>query len=425
MIRFYNGKVLTFDNGVKISDTDEVWTDGSKISYVGPFKEQMPEFDREVDLKGNVLMPSFKNAHTHTAMTFLRSYADDLPLDKWLNTMIFPAEAKLTHELLYTSTKIGIMEYLTSGISASFDMYFKNETYVKANIESGFRTVIVSSMNNFDADMTLMEEEYLKYNSCNDLVSYFLGNHAEYTTSLDRLEYVAGLVQKYKAPFFSHNSETKSEVEGCISRYGKTPTQLYDSLGVYDYGGGGYHCVWFNDEDIEIFKKHNCYVVTNPASNAKLASGIAPITKFMEKGVNLAIGTDGASSNNALDMFREMYLIMVLQKLQNMDAAACDPEKVLEMACVGGARAMNLYDCDNIAVGKKADMIVIDLMRPNMQPVHNIVKNIVYSGSKDNVKMTMINGVIRYEDGKFYIGDDPSAIYEENNRLIKEQILGK
>lgn len=199
-----------------------------------------------------------------------------------------------------------------------------------------------------------------------------------------------------------------------------TPTALFESLGLFNYGGGGYHCVWMSDDDIEIFRRRGLWAVTNPASNLKLASGIAPITHLMDAGVKLAIGTDGAASNNALDMFREMYLVTALQKYLRNDAAACPADKVLEMACVGGARAMGLTDCDDVAVGKKADLIVINMHRPNMRPIHNIPKNIVYAGSKENVRLTMVNGVVRYEDGKFFIGEEPEAIYERADKTLKE-----
>ena len=416
MIRFYNGKTLSFAGGIKVSD-NEVWVDGSSIVYVGPAKEDMPTFQRQIDLKGDLLMPGFKDAHTHTAMVFLRSYADDLPLQDWLYNKVFPHEAKLTPEAVYQFTRLGIMEYLSSGITASFDMYYHNEAYAKANVDCGFRTVICSAMNNFDADPTNIEREYLRFNSYNELVSYKLGIHAEYTTGLERMEYMASLAEKYQAPCYMHCCETKAEVEGCLERHGLTPPQLLDRMGLFRYGGGGFHCVWMSDEDIELFARKGIYAVTNPASNVKLASGIAPVDKLLDAGVPMAIGTDGAASNNALDMFREMYLASCMQKLSLWDAAAGKAEDILTMACVGGARAMGLDDCDDIAVGKKADLCVIDLQRPNMQPVLNIPKNLVYAGSKENVRLTMINGRILYESGKFFIGEKPEEIYRQVQRL--------
>lgn len=421
MIRFYNGKTLSFGGGIKLSD-DEVWVDGSSIVYVGPAREDMPAFQRQIDLKGDLLMPGFKDAHTHTAMVFLRSYADDLPLQDWLYNKVFPQEAKLTPEAIYQFTRLGIMEYLSSGITASFDMYYHNEAYAKANVDCGFRTVICSAMNDFDADPTNIEREYLRFNSYNELVSYKLGIHAEYTTSLQRMEYMASLAEKYQAPCYMHCCETKTEVEGCIERHGLTPPQLLDRMGLFRYGGGGFHCVWMSQEDIELFARKGIYAVTNPASNVKLASGIAPVDKLLAAGVPMAIGTDGAASNNALDMFREMYLASCMQKLSLMDAAAGKAEDMLTMACVGGAHAMGLADCDDIAPGKKADLCVIDLHRPNMQPLLNIPKNLVYSGSKENVRLTMVNGRVLYENGQFFIGEEPEEIYRQVNSLCRSML---
>lgn len=171
---------------------------------------------------------------------------------------------------------------------------------------------------------------------------------------------------------------------------------------------------------MQIFKEKGLWVITNPGSNTKLASGIADISKMLDMGINIAIGTDGAASNNALDMFREMYLVTGLQKLKYMDASICPADDVLYMATVGSARAMGLNDCDTIEVGKQADMIVIDLNKPNMQPVHNITKNLVFSGSKQNVKLTMCAGKILYQDGIYYIDEDEQDIYNKANEMIKD-----
>lgn len=413
MIRFYNGKILTFKNGTEITD-DEVWVDGSKIIYVGKSCEK--KADREINLNGNLLMPSFKNAHTHSAMTFARSLADDLPLHPWLYDMIFPMEAKLTAEDIYSLSRLAFLEYLSSGISACFDMYYFPKAMAKASVDAGFRTVMTCGINNFKESLEKLEEYYLNFNNYDTLISYRLGFHAEYTTSENIMKGIANLSEKYQAPVFMHSSETKSEVDECIGRYGKTPTELFENLGLFNFGGGAYHSVWVTEKDLEIYKKHGVFAVINSGSNSKLASGIAPVCDMMNKGINLAIGTDGPSSNNALDMFREMYLTAAAQKLKYNDAAAADADKILKAATVGGAKCMGLDDCDIIDEGKTADLIVIDLKRPNMQPVNNITKNIVYSGSKENVKMTMINGRILYENGCF-INTDTEKIYSDAQKI--------
>ena len=418
MIRFFNGRTLRFGGGMRITE-DEVWVDGGSIVHVGPAPEALPEFQRQIDLKGDLLIPGFKDAHTHTAMTFLRSLADDMPLDKWLSEQVWPNEAKLTGEAVYCFTRLGILEYLSGGITSAFDMYVKNDSYAQACIDSGFRTVICSGLNNFDADPENIEREYLKFDHLHELVSYALGIHAEYTTCMERMEYMASLAEKYQAPCYMHCAETKNEVEGCIERYGLTPPQLLDRVGLFRYGGGGFHCTWMSEEDVSLFARKGLWAVTNPASNLKLASGIAPIARMQRAGVKLAIGTDGAGSNNALDMFREMYLVTALQKYAEDDASACPADTVLEMACVGGARAMGLACCDDIAPGKKADLAVIDLHRPNMQPLNNIGKNLVYAGSKANVRLTMVNGKVLYENGEFFIGGEPERIYAEANDFMR------
>lgn len=213
-----------------------------------------------------------------------------------------------------------------------------------------------------------------------------------------------------------HSSETKKEVTECIQRYGKTPTQLFNDIGLFDYGGGSFHCVYMSDVGFNIFKEKDLWVITNPASNLKLASGIAPITEMMNKGINLAIGTDGSASNNALDMFREMYLVTALQKYKTGNASSCPAEKVLKMATVGSAKAMCLYDIDTLEVNKKADIIIIDMNQPNMQPIYNVQKNLVYSGSKQNVLMTMVNGKILYENGRF-LTVDAKEVYSMCEKL--------
>ncbi len=411
MIKFTNGLVLNKDFEIT---KDDVFVDGDTIVAIGNCDKQADEI---IDLDGNLLMPSFKNAHTHSAMTFGRSFADDLPLQDWLFNKIFPLEAKLNGDDIYHLSRLAFLEYLTSGITACFDMYYFPENMAKASIDAGFRTVMVCGLNDFKESIELLEEYYNKYNSYHPLISYKLGFHAEYTTSKDKIEQIGKLAQKYKAPVFMHSSETQSEVEECIKRHGKTPTALFDECGLFNYGGGGYHSVWVNDDDLEIYKNKGVWAIINAGSNCKLASGIAPVSKMIDMGVNIAVGTDGPSSNNALDMFREMHLITALQKINDKDASSTDAVEILKAATQGSARCMGLDDCDVIDVGKKADLIIIDMKRPNMQPVNNIVKNIVYSGSKENIKMTMINGKILYRDGKF-INTDIDEIYNNAQAVI-------
>ena len=395
MIKFTNGLVLDkYFNIIK----EDVFVDGDSIVAIGEYDKTA---DTVYDLNGNLLMPSFKNAHTHSAMTFGRSFADDLPLQPWLYDKIFPLEAKLTPQDIYDLSMLAFLEYLTSGTSACFDMYYFPEMMAKASVDFGFRTVMTSGLNNFKESVNAVEDYYNKFNNYDSLVSYKLGFHAEYTTDKELIKGIAKLAEKYQAPVFTHASETKSEVEDCIKRNGMSPTKYLNELGIFNYGGGAYHSVWIDDEDIEIYKEKGIWAVINACSNAKLASGIAPVSKLLKNGVKVAVGTDGASSNNALDMFREMYTICATQKLNDKDAASTDANDILKASTIGSAICMGLTDCDVIDVGKKADLIVIDMHRPSMQPINNITKNLVYSGGKDIVKMTMINGKILYDNGEF------------------------
>lgn len=433
-IRLYNARILTMQEGEQIFE-GEIWIRDDRILYVGDGKNvdgvydelKIPclIWDREVDCEKNLLMPGFKNAHTHSGMTVLRSYADDLPLKDWLNKQVFPVEAKLTAEDICELTKLAVLEYLTSGITAVFDMYLTPESIARAFDEMGMRCVQVGAVNNFSQSLELVEEMYQKLNQKSSLQSYMLGFHAEYTCSPELLKGIAALAHKYKAPVFTHLSETEEEIAGCRERYGVTPLKYLDGLGIFDYGGGGYHCVHVTEEEIGIMKAKGLYAVTNPGSNAKLASGIAPISDFLKAEIPVAIGTDGPASNNCLDMFREMFLVTGLAKLKQKDASAVDAMEVLKMATVNGALAMGLRDADILAAGKLADIIMIDLMQPNMQPINNIPKNIVYSGSKSNVAMTMIGGRILYEKGRFFLAEQPEDIYRKagqiKERLVKEK----
>ena len=421
--RIYNAQILTMDGGADIIE-GEIRIEGDTITYIGDGKD-LPDikWDREIDAKHNLVMPGFKNAHTHSAMTFLRSYADDLPLLDWLHNQVFPMEAKLQPEHILWFSKLAIMEYLTSGITANFDMYFHPEQIAQASIETGFRTVMVSGLNDYGGSPEEVEENFLRFNEYHDLISYKLGVHAEYTCQEKLLKEVSDLIHKYQAPFYTHLSETEQEVRECTERRGMTPVRYLDSLGLFDFGGAQFHCVHMDDGEIELFKKRGLCAVTNPGSNTKLASGICRTADLLKAGVPMAIGTDGPASNNCLDFFREMFLVTGLGKLREKDAAAIPADEVLKMATVYGARAMGLDDCDCLAAGKKADLIMIDLMQPNMQPVHNPVKNLVYSGSKQNIKMTMIAGKVLYEDGRFDIGIWPEEVYVKVQELIERDFM--
>lgn len=412
-ILFKNARILT------MASTDvffgELLVCDNLIKYVGPKCDLDVSIDRYIDCDGNLLMPGFKNAHAHTAMVFGRSASDDLNLHDWLFNVMFPMEEGFRKDDIYHLTKSGILEYLSSGITAAFDMYFSQPEAKRSYEDMGFRAVLLAT--SLNDSVSLIKERYLDWNKPNSLISYRLGIHAEYTTPLERIKEIARLANELHVPIYLHVGETENEVKECVDKYKFRPIEFLDSLGLFNYGGGGFHCIYLSDNEIEICKRKNVHIITCPACNLKLASGIAPLVKYQKAGLNIAIGTDGASSNNSLDMFKEMYLASSLQKVVNKDSSVMNGIDVLKMATINSAKAMGLDNCDILAKDKYADIIMIDLKNPAMQPINNIPKNIVYAGSKDIVKMTMINGKILYYDHDFLLNENIDDIYNKTQEI--------
>ena len=418
-----NARILSLEKDFSIVEGD-VLVEYGAIKKIG---KNLPAkgVDKTVDCRGGLRLPGRKNAHTHTARTYARSASDDLPLHDWLFKRIFPLEGLIKPEDQYYLSRLAILEYLTSGITACFDMYYNPLEMARAAKEMGFKAVLLGTVTKERESVAEMVESYRKINDGNPLVSYQLGFHAEYTARERMLLALSKASHELRMPVWAHNSETAREVEECRRRHrGMSPTEYMDSLGLFDYGGGGYHCVHFSESDMEIFKRRGCHAVSCPGSNSKLASGIAPLSEFHEKGISLALGTDGAGSNNALDMFYEMRLSAVLQKLRLQRADAFDGLLALEAATEGGARAMDLADSLFLEEGQKADLVLIDLDRPEMRPLNDIARNLVYSGSRDAVRLTMVDGKILYEDGEFHVGERAEDIYrkaeEVTHRLLSE-----
>ncbi len=425
--RLYHARVLTMNPGQE-PFMGEVWVQDDVIERVISETDSISlseeKFDQQIDCMGNLLLPGFKNCHAHGPMTFLRSYADDLPLQEWLNEKIFPAEARLQEKDIYVLMQLAVLEYIRGGITTSFEMYFHPDMIARACIDMGYRVVLSGTVFGADSSqvsdaMKTLEKDYQTFHECHPLVDYRLGFHSEYSCCKELLKEIASLSHTLKAPVYMHNSETIREVEACRQRYGVTPVELMDQLGLFEYGGAGHHMVYTSENDREILKEKGIYVVTNPSSNLKLASGIAPVKEYIEKGITVAIGTDGPASNNNLNFFKEMYLTAALQKIKYNDAAAVTPIDVLAMATVNGANLLGLEKCNAIAPGKQADIILIDLLKPNMQPVNHLVNNLIYSGSNENVLMTMIAGKILYTNGQYHLTGNPLDIYEQANCIIR------
>jgi len=422
MLRIYNAKIWT---GNRFIDCGELWTEDGRMRYVGDVSPLiLLPWDREINANGNLIIPSFKNAHAHSPMVFLRSYADDMALNDWLFRQVFPREDKLTPDDCYWLTRLAILEYLSSGISAVSDMYFHLNSIADACVDSGFRNAMIAGVTDGkreDIEKTL-SDGISAFSKKGELISYGLGLHAEYTNSVDSIKTLVEFARERKMPVSAHLCETKSEVEGCVQRYGKTPGVFLAENGLFDFGGTAYHFVHPSDADVDALRERGVNVVTCPASNLKLASGIAPVKKLLDRGFNVAIGTDGPASNNCLDMFRDMFLVTGLQKGVLSDPSVLGGETVMKMATANGAEAMGLKCMDTIEAGNAADFVMLDIRQPNMQPINNALKNVVYAGSKSNVLMTVVNGIIRYEKGEYSVGEDVDRIYSECQR-ITDRIL--
>ena len=413
-----NAKILKMTDDRIIEG--HVVVNNNLIEKVGNYVDLNDKYDQVIDCKGNLLMPGFKNAHTHSAMTFLRSVADDSSLQDWLFKEIFPREANLHKDCIRELAKVAILEYLTSGVTSCLDMYFFIDEFKETCEKMGFRALNIVMFNKDNCPKEEMVKFYNSTNNKDELVKYVIGMHAEYTSTPLSLEETKKVLDETKSPFYTHLCETLKETNDCINNRGITPLQFFDSLGMLDNGGAIFHGVYLTDEDISLLKEKNISVVSCPCSNMKLASGVAELRKLLSRGVNVALGTDGPASNNGLDMFREMYLATGLQKIISKNPVSIPAFEVLKMATVNGAIAMNMDNAKYLEEGQLADIIMIDLSRPSMQPINNIINNIVYSGSKDCVKMTMVNGKILYYNGEFLIDEKVEDIYRKVQELTEE-----
>lgn len=418
-IKFSNAKIL--DENYKILDGYDLVVEDNIIKKVQSHNSNDNEvYDKVIEATGKYLIPGFKNAHSHNAMVFARSLADDEDLYVWLNEKIFPLEAKLTDDDIYYFTMLGTMECLRGGITSCMDMYKNNLLLAKVYRDMGYRACLVDSITMYDK-VVEPEKYFEEFNKKDDVLSYVFGIHSVYLNDEKNFKMMSDLTHKYKAPLFSHNSETKKEIIDCKEKWGGlTPTELMEKYNLFDFGGGGIHSVYLSDNDIKIFNKHNLFAITCPASNLKLASGIAPIKKYIDNDIKVAIGTDGASSNNRLDMFREMYLVSTLSKYIENDPKAIKSKSIVQMAIENGAYAMNMKNLSSLKVGNIADIIMLDLDVLNTIPQNDFINNIVYACNTSNVTLTMVNGVIKYENGEFFINEKYDYVCNKCKNLLKD-----
>ena len=415
---FKNARILTMVNDQIING--ELLVIDTRIAYIGKDASEFAPFDKVIDCHGNLLMPGLKNAHTHSAMIFLRGRFKDMPLQDWLFKCVFPREDKLIPSDIYYLNKACYLEYLANGTTACFDQYFSPLEGGKAADEMGMRSLLLAIFNADTNNVDDLERNYHYFNDRKDpFARYAIGIHAEYTSNDEMIENTRKAIERLHCPFFTHISETKKEVEECVQRHGVTPLKYLFDQGLFKYGGGGYHCIYYTDEEVEICKKNNLFIVSCPGSNQYLSSGIAPLSKYLKEGIRIALGTDGPASNESLDMFREMRLAATLE---GVDIPAYE---ILKMATINGAHAMGLYDADVLAKDKYADIIMLDLSKPNLKDSKDLIYDLVHKASEDNVKLTMINGKVLYENGQYFLNEDIEDIrkkVEEISQRIEKDL---
>lgn len=387
-----------------------------KIAYIGTEKPQ-EDFGEVYNGKHGLMMSGFVNAHSHAPMTLLRGYGENLPLDRWLNEKIFPFEDKLTDNAIAASTTLACAEMIRFGTVSFSDMYFFSQTMAKSILDSGIKCNLSRGLTVFsDQDYEQLEAykdnvDLLKnyQNAGNGRLKIDLCIHGEYTTTPKVVETVAKHAKSENVNVHIHLSETKKEHEECKQRHGKTPTKYFADLGLFDQPTTAAHCVWVEDEDIEILKKYGVTVACNPVSNMKLASGFAPIPKMLEKGINIALGTDGCASNNNLNIMQDLYLFALLYKGVTGDPTVVTPKQALMTATLNGFKAQGRVDSGKIAVGQKADIIVLNTDVPYMYPTTDIACNLVYAAQGSDVKFTMVDGKVLYKDGEYLTIDIEKA----------------
>lgn len=412
-------------NAMVITDTGEaprkqnIEITDDRITGIGIAEDTVG--DVVIDASGKLLMPGLINAHTHVAMTVFRGAADDMKLQDWLFKRIFPMEDKLDEHIVYVSSLLGMAEMLRRGTTSIIDMYFFCDSIAAAAEKIGLRTQISRCItgDGHEADMRIREAEELFENYKDSrFVSVRPSAHAIYTCSASTLKKCADMSERYGQGLYIHLAETKKELEDCLNEHGLTPAAYLDSLGCLKQDTLLAHSVYVNDEDIELIALRGSAVAHNPSSNLKLGSGIAPVMNMLSAGIPVALGSDGAASNNMQNIFCEMRLAALLQKGVQFAADTVPANHAIKMATEYGARAMNMKDVGRIGPGMKADLILLDTGLPHMQPLTNAVSNIVYAATGEEVYMTMVDGRIAYQNGSL-LGIDTEDLYREANEIAK------
>lgn len=421
--------VLCMDEANTVLSDGFVLVKGREIAYVGPIRPA-EAVDREINGTGKVLMPGFVDCHTHLTMSLMRGYGGGHDLQTWLNDYIFPVEAKLDSRAVRAGTALALAEAISCGITSVSDMYYFCDDIIAEVVKSGISANIARGAtvftDDFDphtypacAESVALAETWHNYNDGQIKIDACI--HGEYTSNPKLWAWMADFAGKYGLQMHVHLSETKSEHTACLQRWGKTPAAVFEEYGLWNTPAIAAHCVWTTPEDWEIFKRHGVTAVHNPASNMKLASGAAPVAAMLDAGVNVALGTDGMSSNDNHDMFEEMKLAALLARVSSMDPMALSDAAVLKMATVNGAKAQG-RNAGVVKAGAQADLILVDFRSPNLQPCHDVSANLIYSAHGSNVCMNMARGSVIYENGNF-LTLDLDEIYREVERYAVPKLF--
>ena len=404
--------------------TGDILIENDIIKALGTVNAQDAEGAQIIDGRRTVAMPGLVNTHTHAAMTLLRSYADDMELMPWLNDKIWPAEAKFVNEYIYWGSALAAVEMIQSGTTTFADMYDSMHEVAKVTEESGLRANLARGCVVFsDPELKNIQKNVRLYENFNNTadgrIKVWFAPHAPYTCPPEYVEKIVEAAKSCDAGIHVHLAETLDEQRQIAEGYGKTPTEYLNDLGVFELPTLAAHSVYLNDSDIAILKEHNVGIAHNPSSNLKLASGIANIPKYLQAGLNVGIGTDGCSSNNTLNMFKEMTICSFVQKVNAMDPTVLPAEEILRLATIGGAKALRWDDeIGTLEVGKKADLILVDIDKPHFAPWNNPVSDLVYSAQGSDVKTTIVNGKLLMKDYEV-LTLDVERIMAETERIAR------
>ncbi len=419
--------IITLDGDERIIDTGDIGIQGSEIVYVEEDGEA-PAAETTIDGAECVALPGFVNAHTHLAMTLMRGFADDMRVQEWLEQKIWPTEERLEPDDVYWGAMLGIVEMIRSGTTCFNDMYWAFEETLKAVLESGIRAcpsgVLIGVHPDAEAHLAAAVDFVQRcQEDGHERVVPLFGPHAPYTCPDAMLKRVLAKALELGVGIHIHISETEREVRESLAEHGKTPVERFRDLGLFEAHVVAPHCVHPTDSDIDVLAEHGVGVVHNPGSNMKLASGIAPVPEMQRRGVTVGLGTDGAASNNNLDMLEEARLAALLHKVNSGDPTVISAYEALAMATSESAKALGISDqVGSIEVGKRADVILIDLDRPHLSPRHNVVSHIAYAARASDVTTTIVHGEALMLDGKL-TGLDEAEIMREASRRA-ERLVG-